>query len=78
MNLIIFFTFVLVAFSSAQELKYEVMEFKVPDNAEEFIRKVDDYNASKRNSRILNGRDVESNLIWPFVVEISITMGARM
>lgn len=78
MKLKVFFTLALVALTTAQEFQYEEMNFKIPDNVEEFIRKADDYHASNRNSRILNGRDVTSNLEWPFVVELTITMGARM
>ena len=78
MNLKIFFAFVLIVVTSAQEFRYEEKKFEIPDNVEEFIRKADEYHASNRNSRILNGRNVDSNLEWPFVVELTITMSSRM
>lgn len=76
MKFLIFFA--LVALSSAQELKYESMKFKVPDNVDEFISRADDFYALNRDSRIANGWNVDSNLLWPFVVELTIALGPSM
>lgn len=64
-----------LAIASAESFKRESFELQIPENVEKFITKAKLISEAKRSSRIQNGNVVGSNTEWPFVVELTITMG---
>jgi hypothetical protein len=63
-----------LALVSSQNLKYEKFELEIPENFNELIAK----SRELRNSRLQNGNVVGSDTEWPFVVELTITMGENI
>lgn len=76
MRVLLFFSL----FLALSKADYETtqVDLKIPENIEEFMKKVEDFDANRQNSRILNGRNVETDTEWPFTVEATVSMAGRM